>query len=951
MKPPPVLPWILLVRFKSGLVAPRSISPVLSMTSPGTKPTTMPTPTLEAESGNRETDRVTLPIRILLGMFFLSGVSGLILETVFTRLLSYVFGNTVYAASTVISTFLGGLALGAVLIGRSVDRRMPVLWIYGALELLVGTYSLFVPRLFSLLTKAYVTLYHWLQPGPAGLTALRFGLSAVMVVVPAALMGGTLPVLARYLSAQAHDFEARLDYFYAWNTLGAASGALLSTFFLIPKLGIDRTLAFACAMSFVVFVGAALLARAEPEKRSDYPVSDRLGGPVSNDVALRRFAPLLLLASFLTGAVALSYEVIWTHVLAFTVGSTVYAFGVMLFTILCGLGGGARIVSRHISVPALWARALGFSQMALGGAVLLTLPLWGWVPDLFSGGIRGAAWLDIVGIGFLIVLRMAYLGWILRVSLARQAVRWRQIVELIVEGGALWALLTRDLSFVWKHEAASFIVSELLRFLCAFYLLIIPSLLLGMSFPLLLNLSTRFRPQVGRGVGGVYAANTFGAVLGSALTGFALLPRFGSLTTFRIAGTANLAFGVLIALCFVHARLWHRLVIGGTAIALSMFLWTGQGSWDLRRMSRGCYVYFNSGWPVDRVLYLHEDMQGGVTSVIQVGTSRVLLSNGKFQGNNTGEIPAQIRFALIPILFTRHFQNALVIGLGTGNTLRTLSDFPFRHIDAVEIAPAVADAARKWFEDVNAGVLERNPRVHLTIGDGRNFLLLSREQYDLITVEITSIWISGEADLYNKEFYELCRAHMGTEGILQQWVQIHHMRPQDFLVILNTALRVFPHVAFFLGPEQGLLIASPALLKCSYRQAAIFDADPNVRQELAVLGMPSITSLLGEMALGDEAFRRVVSLLPNLTGRSGDFASTDLRPYLEYETPKGNVVPYDTIPVNSGLIRSAGARQAPAGRPASGLRSQMESKLAAGRFEMATQVAEPQHRSVHASHR
>jgi len=324
-------------------------------------------------------------------------------------------------------------------------------------------------------------------------------------------------------------------------------------------------------------------------------------------------------------------------------------------------------------------------------------------------------------------------------------------------------------------------------------------------------------------------------------------------------------------------------------------------------------------------------VQGGLTSVVDIQQTRVLLSNGKFQGNNAGEVGEQIRFALSPILFTRELDRALVIGLGTGNTLRTLTRFPFAQIDAVEIAPHIVEAARQWFEDINARVFDRDPRVRLAIADGRNFLLLSRERYDLITIEITSIWISGEADLYNREFYELCRARLKERGVLQQWVQIHHMRTQDFLVILNTAARVFPHVAFFLGPEQGVMVASASPLECDYRQLQFYDADPGIREELARIDVPSISALLGELMLHGDSMRQALSFLPGYSGLPPGFVSTDFRPYLEYQTPKGNSLPYNTVSLNiSFMLKLRPADPLPPGLTIHNLISEDEKNLVRG---------------------
>jgi spermidine synthase len=308
----------------------------------------------------------------------------------------------------------------------------------------------------------------------------------------------------------------------------------------------------------------------------------------------------------------------------------------------------------------------------------------------------------------------------------------------------------------------------------------------------------------------------------------------------------------------------------------------------------------------------------------------MMLTNGKFQGNNTGEVGGQIRFAMIPMLFTRSFEKALAIGLGTGKTLRAISRFSFHRIDAVELSPRIVGAAREWFEDINERVFDRDPRVKLSIADGRNFLLLSRERYDLITIEVSSIWISGEADLYNKEFYELCRTHLTDQGVLQQWVQIHHMRTEDFLVILNTAARTFPHVAFFLGPEQGVLIASVSPLAIDYSHIQAFDADPQIQTEMKVLGIRSMATLLGELMLEGESMRRALSFLPSLSRLPPNFASTDFYPYLEYQTPKGSTLPYDTVPVNTQFMESLRPPPIPPDLPILNLPSLDERNLFAG---------------------
>jgi spermidine synthase len=661
----------------------------------------------------------------------------------------------------------------------------------------------------------------------------------------------------------------------------------------MPTLGITGTIWTASALNFTIFIFASRLSLRLSGAVAD---EDLLPGTsLAHYTTADRYRWFLYALAFFTGAGALAYEVIWTHIQAFTIGSTVYAFGIMLFTVLCGLAIGAQVVARRMHDSESWVPALALSLVGLGAAVLLTTPVWGLLNFVFESDIRITLLSGVIGLFVLRILWKKAIAWRTREAITekRPGHRWA-LALLIVLGLIPLGLLLRGSSTRY------FLATEMVRFLCAFYLIIVPACLLGMSFPLLLSLSASSTKRLGADVGGIYSANTLGAIVGSIITGFFILPKFGSQTTLRALGSLNVFLGFLVASLWssTHAR---RLALAGAGAVALLFGWIVLPGWNGSRLMRGSYVYFNRAQVPDRVLYMREDIQGGLTSVIQDGPIHTLLSNGKFQGNNGGEAAAQSRFALIPSLFTRQFDRALVIGLGTGYTTKALLLFPFQRIDVAELAAHIVEAARLWFADVNDGVLDRDPRVKVTITDGRNFLLLSRERYDLITIEITSIWISGEADLYNREFYELCRDHLSSHGVLQQWVQIHHMRTQDLLVIFNTAAQVFPHLAFFLGPHQALLVASTDPLDFDYAQVQTLDEIPGIKAELARLHVPSLMSFLGEIILYDNSVRRALAFLPR-GGAQERFVSTDLYPYLEYATPKGNVVPYNTVEPNRNFL-------------------------------------------------
>jgi spermidine synthase len=790
---------------------------------------------------------------------------------------------------------------------------------YAALEAGIGLYSLFIPALFALLTRVYVAVYHEFHPGPGPLVVIRFALAAAPILIPSFLMGGTLPVLTRYLTASHLAGEAEINRLYGWNTVGAALGTLLSTYLLMPVLGVNATIWAACAADFAIAAVAFYFAVPHSGVNTVTPAVARHRTPPEHSGS----RALLFGFAFFTGAVALGYEVVWSHVQAFTIGSTVYAFGTMLFTVLCGLGLGAQLVSRRLDAEALWAPALTISQLALGAVVLVTIPLWGHLTFVFEHDVRAAVLLGVAGlIGFRLAWRKLAGGDRHAAPLTHNRRALTMAILVGIAAAGVWVARSAEIQFY---------ATELVRFFCCFFLLIIPALLLGMSFPLLLSMGgSGEEVTAASSVGTTYAANTLGAITGSLCTGFFVIPRLGSEMTLRGLADCNLLIGVAVG--FTLAWKSQRKAFAAAALTSALLLLSSFAlpRWDVRTLLRGSYVYFATAERPDRVLYSREDVQGGLTSVITTGRARVLLSNAKFQGDNANEVPSQVRFALAPAIFTRQYRRALVIGLGTGTTTRTVSLFPFQQIDVAELSPYIVEAARLWFPDVNGRVLDEDGRIRLHVTDGRNFLLLSHDQYDLITVEITSIWIAGEADLYNREFYQLCREHLSQGGVLQQWVQLHNMRTIDLLTIFNTAARVFPHLAFFVGPNQGVLLASRSPLAFDFAKAERLESDPKIALEQQRLHLPAFSSLLGEIMLYGESLHRAIGFLPDGGGPRSHYISSDSYPYLEYATPKDNALTYNTFSANLNFLRSLRPTSLPPDMPLLNVPSTNERNLILG---------------------
>ncbi len=435
--------------------------------------------------------------------------------------------------------------------------------------------------------------------------------------------------------------------------------------------------------------------------------------------------------------------------------------------------------------------------------------------------------------------------------------------------------------------AKSFGGRETVRALTAFLALCVPTTLMGLTFPLLLRrVATTRDPS--RWVGKLTAINTIGAVVGALGTGYVVLPAFGSeRTLLAIAGVFALA-AIPAARAVERPRRLFVFVLSGGVLALGLAM----PRWDIARLTSGSNVYFEGAEKPEAIPFVREDVHGGVTTVTRSRGIHTLFTNGKFQGNTGWEMDAQRLFAHYPSLFVSRFERSLVIGVGTGTTVGTLAAYPWKRIDVVEISPAIVEAAREYFTPVNHGALD-DRRVVIHHADGRNFVLVDDGKYDLVGMELSSIWFAGAASLYSREFYGLVRNRLAEGGVFQQWVQLHHIHRRDFSTVVHTLRSVFPHVALFYGGGQGILVASGSPLRASQRRLAELEVTP----AMSVVMPPDrrFPELLGDvLAEGAGLDRFLEESAQQANVPLDELVSTDQNVYLEYSTPRGNVLPWAT---------------------------------------------------------
>jgi spermidine synthase len=495
------------------------------------------------------------------------------------------------------------------------------------------------------------------------------------------------------------------------------------------------------------------------------------------------------------------------------------------------------------------------------------------------------------GLMLAVFLTCLSLGAALAPRIDRRLGEHALVVSLFATGAALllmvpvWAKLPGIFTRVGEG-VQSWMVREAVRGGAALLVLALPTVCMGVTFPLLLR-RVAGRADVAAAVGRLTAINTMGSILGSLVSGYLILPWLGSERMLKAVALAFVACGVLAAVWREGRPVRpHNGVLGGVVAAAALALL--MPGWDMKVMTNGANVYFSYRNTPDELVYVAEDVHGGLTSVAREGQVLTMYTNGKFQGDNWFEVTAQRSFAHFPCLFVGGFDSALVIGLGTGTTLGTLAAYPFKELHVVEISPSIVEAAGRYFSEPNRNALQ-DPRVTLALDDGRNVLLTSRQQFDLVTIEVSSVWFAGAANLYSTDFYALVASKLTDGGVMQQWVQLHHIGWRELAVTLHSMRTAFPHVALFVSGNQGIVVAAKHPLVASRSHLAELSAIPEVAQTLG--DVSTLEELMSRMVISDEELDQFV--VDGLAQGPGPTLSTDENLYLEYATPKGNVMSYE----------------------------------------------------------
>lgn len=776
-----------------------------------------------------------------------SGAASLIYQVVWMRRLALVFGSTTLATSTVLVAFLGGLALGAWVWGLAADRRPGAsLGLFGLIEAGIGLYALGSLWAFGAMETVYLAAYGALADRQALFIGLQFALSALVIIPPAMLMGGSVPLLARRLVKRPGEATSGVGLLYGWNTLGAAIGAGLGTYGFLPALGLSGAVRLAGAANLLVAAVALFLdARARAAGLAAdgaYPpgragARDAAARPGTHDAPREEQGPdpvavfVVLQAFGLSGFAVITYEVAWTRLLALTMGSSVYAFGTLVVVVLAGLGIGSAAYARLRLSAAAHLVAFALLQCLIALAAVASLLIAPGLPLLFMR--------------FYPVFRDAF-GW--------------QI--------AAYAALTVLLAFA-------------------------PALLSGAAFPAVIGSLGGALARLGRTFGTAYGANTVGTVLGAFLAGFVFIPALGLRAAIVIGAMANLVAGFSVLLR--TALPWRRRVPMLVPAAAALMLVVTLPPWPREVFAAGVGFFasrFGSMAALEmairdlRLLY-YKDGINTTISVDQVGEHLVYRSNGKTDASTyPTDMSTQQLLGHLPMLRHAAPQDVFVLGLGSGVTAAAVARYPVRRIDIVELEPAGVEASR-FFDRQNRGILN-DPRVRLVLADGRNRLRAARDRYDVIISDPSDIWVAGIGALFTLDFYEAARARLRPGGIMVQWVHTHALSADDLALLAATFHAAFPHTEIWTPADGDLILLGLAERSAwdYHRLAARITGIAGVEDDLRSVGIWHPAALFAGYVLGGDR-------LPGLVG-GVRHPHTDDRPVLEFRTPRSLYA--DTMP-------------------------------------------------------
>ena len=756
----------------------------------------------------------------IFALFFLSGAVGLAYEVIWARQLSLLLGVSIYAVSAVLVAFMGGLGAGAEYFGQKLDKGLAPIRLYAILEIGVGIYVFLFPLFLSIVEALYISLHGGGESASLYVISLRFFLAVGVLLVPAFLMGGTLPAIVRYFSTTRETSSSDLaGTLYGINTLGAMTGCVIAGFLMIEYFGLTNSLRIGAMLNLTIGAVAWVLAG----EKSFYIKRSKQNRKKEKTEEKQKLDVTLLLLYGVSGFCALSLQVLWTRTLILLLNNTTYAFSMILAVFLLGIGTGSILASRWLkNKEGKGAILFAFCQIGVGVMALVSL----------------------VGMGMndMVIAQIASLtdteGW----------------MSALIPGG--------------EPMVTAILFSFLIVTPCTF--------LMGAGFPMIVEAISPNREKIGGAVGRLYAFNIAGCVTGSVLAAYALIPVVGVQNSILAIAWISVISGAFILLTKAGDKKVAPLSGAFVVLAvLTLYVSIGENiaySLSAQKLDEGSEIEFYEEGTSATVLV---SSQVTDQSVGRRPIKRIWIDGDPIAGAFREALQLERLQAHIPLLFHKNPKNALVICFGTGSTAGAALAHGLESVTAVDISKEVFHAA-PYFSEGNLGVAS-SPRLTTVEEDGRNYLLTTNKKFDFITSEPPPPSNAGIISLYTTQFYETAKEKLAEEGVISQWIPLHHLSESDFKSLVASFTHVFPGATMWYTKWDAIMIGSKDELLLDLGVAKRRMADPEIARSLSGIGVTNVFQLSSNYMMGPSELREFVDGVEPLS---------DDMPTVEFTAPR-----------------------------------------------------------------
>jgi spermidine synthase len=763
--------------------------------------------------------------RLLYVLFFFSGASALIYQVVWIRMFGLVFGVSAFAIATVLTSFMAGLGIGNFYFGRMADRSRDPLRLYAKLELGIGLFGLVFPFLYSAMKFLCIHLPVDVQSSFLKMSLVRFVLSLLVLLVPTILMGGTLPVLSKVFVNDLRTIGKRIGNLYSVNNAGAVAGCCAAGFIFIMLAGVQGTVYVAVGINLCIALFAWRIRIPSIIREQVGETSGTSSAPETRNRVLFS-APVVRLVLVLIGVegfVSLAYELVWTRILcAAVLGNSVYSFCIVTAVFITGLSLGSFIAGAIIDKRKDLLGFFGCVEIAVGLSAVLFLVLFYAFPALENAPQSNAAF------------------------------------------GVWGRSVTKDLFF-------------------SIVVMLVPAALMGMAFPIAAKICTLHINGLAKRIGIVGGLNTAGSILGSFAGGFILIPVFGMYRSVIVLAFVTVAAGGAVIMFDRFLRRRFKVAVAA-ALCLACacmavllphraFFWRSMS--DSKANER--LQYYVEDYAATVAVVKTQSVEGPVKCLEVDG---IPVAGTDFMLRTTQKVQAHIPLLLYESMNHVRAKAVLAVGLGSGGTSWSASQHPGSIITCVELVPGVARAAAREFAEENHAVFD-SARYRLIIGDGRNHVFATADRYDVILTESVHPVYAGNASLYSRDYFDLCRKRLSENGVFSVWLPIYRISPDDFKTVMATFLSVFPHATVWFTSNslsrQVLLIGTMRKLDLDFRTWIQMVNQPNVLKDLREVRLDDPLKLLDCMIMSENEIREF---------SAGAAVHSDNRPRLEFSAPK-----------------------------------------------------------------